>query len=142
MAQAKETKPALPPAPVQPEKKPQIPAEVTGELDEIMRRLKLLEERYTSVRKKSQFSEQSMLKETKEVYEDINLVNSTLKDIKGQVSDLNEKLIKLTEEVDNCVSKSDFNVISKYLEFWQPLNFLTKEEAEKMLSEYKAQKGK
>ena len=115
---------------------------MTNEPDEIMRRLKLLEERYSSVRKKSQFSEQSMLKETKEIYEDISLANAALKEIKGQVSDLNEKLIKLTEEVDSSVSKSEFNAVSKYLEFRQPLNFLTREEAEKILSEYKASKGK
>ena len=106
---------------------------VSGHVEDIMRRLRLLEERYSNLRKKSQFTEQNMLKDAKDMFEEINLLNSTITDLKGEVKDLYEKLQKLSVEVDSCVSKTEFNVISKYMDFWQPLNFLTREEAEKLL---------
>lgn len=114
-----------------------LPAEVAKQIDEIMRRLKLLEERYSGVRKKNQFTEQNMLKETKEIFQELNVLNSTISEIKGELSELGEKLGKLSDEVSSSAKKADLNVLAKYLDFWQPLEFLTKNEAEKMLKEIK-----
>lgn len=114
-----------------------LPQEVTKQLDEIMRRLKLIEERYSGARKKSQFTEQNMLKDTKEIFEDMSLLNNTVSELKGEISELNEKLSKLTEEVKSSAKKDELNVLSKYLDFWQPLEFLSRAEAERMIRDMK-----
>jgi len=119
------------------QEKMSIPPDIIKEMDEIMRRIRLLEERYSGIRKKSQFTEQNMLKDTKDIFEEINLLNSSLSDIKGEVSEINEKIQKLSEEMHESVKKTEFNVLAKYLDFWQPLNFLTREEAKKLINEQK-----
>ena len=119
------------------EEKSAIPLAISKEMDEIMRRLRLLEDRYSGVRKKSQFNEQNMLKDTKDIFEEINAMHVTITELKSEMEELNEKLEKLTDEVKGSVKKPDFNVLAKYIDFWQPLNFLTKEEAEKLLNEKK-----
>ncbi len=120
-----------------PEEKTAIPLAISKEMDEIMRRLRLLEDRYSGVRKKSQFNEQNMLKDTKDIFEEINAMHVTITELKSEMEELSEKLEKLTDEVKGSVKKPDFNVLAKYIDFWQPLNFLTKEEAEKLLNEKK-----
>jgi chromosome segregation ATPase len=127
------------PEPPKPQEKAPSPAlqQITRDIDEILRQLKLLEERYSSVRKKSQFTEQNMLKDTKDVTEEINAIRSTITDVKGDISEISEKLEKLTDEVNSAVKKTDFNVLVKYLDFWQPLEFMTKNEAQKLLEEKK-----
>jgi predicted nucleic acid-binding Zn-ribbon protein len=130
---AKETKPIQ-------EKKVQqhtIPSQVTNQLEEIMRRLRLLEERYSGVRKRIQLTEQNMLKDSKDLFEEFSVLSETVSELKTELSDLNEKLLKLTEEVKESAKKTEVNVLAKYLDFWQPMNFLTKKDAEKLLNEYK-----
>jgi len=113
---------------------PKVPEAVTKQLDEIMRRLRQMEERYSALRKKSDFTEQTMLRDAKELYDQTKVLQETITDITHQVSELNEKLIKLSDEIQSTVSKADFNVLSKYLDYWQPMNFLTRKEAESLLN--------
>jgi len=121
-----------------PQPKPQepiIPTALTLQIDELMRRLRLLEERYSGLRKKTQFTEQNMLKDAKELFSEIKVLHETITELKSELSELNEKLTKLNQEVNQAVKKTDFNVLAKYIEFWQPLNYITKEEAEKLIRE-------
>jgi hypothetical protein len=109
------------------------PTSVAKQIDEIMRRIRLLEERYSGIRKKSQFVEQSMLKDVKDMFEEFKAINETVTELKLQMAELAEKLGKLSEEVDESVTKAELNTVSKYLEFWQPLDFMTRKQAEEML---------
>ena len=102
-------------------------------MEEIVRRLRLLEERCNAIRKKSQFEEQAMLKGSREIFNEINALNKRLSDMRVGISEIADKLEKMREEMDQSVSRSEFNVIVKYLNFWQPLDYLTRKEAEKML---------
>ncbi len=121
---------------------PKVPSEVTKAIDSIMRRLRLLEERYSGLRKKSQFTEQNMLRDTKEISEDISSLNDSLSELKNEVIELSEKMEKLFEEVRSSAGKHELNVLSKYLDFWQPMDFLTRKEAEELIKEIKENKEK
>lgn len=123
--------------PSQPPKGQQIPPQLSTEIDEIMRRLRLLEERYAGLRKKTQLTEQNMLRDAKEIFQELKVLNETITELKGEMSEMNEKLLKLNEEVQGSVKKSEYNVLAKYIDFWQPLNYITKEEAEKLIRENK-----
>lgn len=116
-------------------KQAQVSSPVTKQMDELMRRLRLLEERYSGLRKKTQFTEQNMLKDAKELFAEIKIMHETISELKSDLSELNEKMIKLRQEVKSSVKKTDFNVLAKYIDYWQPLNYITKEEAEKLLNE-------
>src|SRR3989344_7209497 len=100
-----------------PVQQPVIPVAITKEVDEIMRRLRQLEERYSGLRKKSQLIEQNMLKDAKDIFEEINVIHQTVSELKGEMSEISEKLSKLSEEIKGSASKADFNVVSKYLDF-------------------------
>lgn len=107
------------------------------EISELISRLRLLEERYGRLSSKSQFVEQNMLRDAKEISDELSIINETTMELKRDIADLNEKLLKLVEEMKDTVKKNEFNVLAKYLNFWQPLNFLTREEAEKLLKDLK-----
>ena len=117
--------------------KPQenVQPELNPEIREFIGRLRLLEERYERLSSKSQFVEQNMVRDTKEISDELSVINETIMELKRDVTELNEKLTKLMSEMKETVKKSEFNVLSKYINFWQPLNFVTREEAEKMLKE-------
>jgi predicted nucleic acid-binding Zn-ribbon protein len=112
-----------------------VPEGVTNDFHEIMRRLRLIEERYSGLRKKTQFTEQTMLKDVKDLSIDIRDLGEAMSELRNEISELTEKMAKLTEEIKNAVEKSEFNVLVKYMDYWEPMNFLTKKDAEKMISE-------
>ena len=53
--------------------------------------------------------------------------------MKSDFLEIDEKLIKLRQEVKSAVKKTDFDVLAKYIDLWQPMSFLTMEDAQKML---------
>ena len=118
---------------IQNSKEAVIPKSVSSQFDEIMRRLRLLEERYSGLRKKTQFSEQNMLKDTKDIFIELKTLNETISDLKNEMIMLNEKILKLETEIGSSVNKSELNALSKYLEMWQPMDFLTRKQAEELL---------
>ena len=110
-----------------------MPKPVSNQFEEIMRRLRLLEERYSGLRKKTQFTEQNMLKDAKDIFLEIRTLNETISGIKNDVSMLNENIVKLETEIEMSVNKSELQTLSKYVELWQPIEFLTRKQAEELL---------
>lgn len=117
---------------------PTLPDNVSKQIDEVMRRIRLLEERYSGLRKKTQFSEQNMLKDAKDLFDENKALHEAISDITNQVSDLSEKLVKLTDEVKATVSKAQFNVVAKYVDYWQPMDFVTRKQAMELINIHKS----
>ena len=117
---------------------PEVPREVIEQIDSLMRRLRLLEERYSGLRRKSQFTEESMLEDTKTISGDMQVLNETIDELKSEVFDINEKLTKLSDEIKATADKTELNVLAKYLDYWQPLDYITRKEAEDMIKERKS----
>jgi hypothetical protein len=126
-------KPPLPKAPRDKKPQPTVKPAPSKEVSELMGRLRLLEERYSGLRKKSQFTEQNMIKDLKELFDEIRVMQDTMMELKSELSELNEKMGKLTREVKSSVRKEELNVLVKYLDFWEPMNFLTYEQAQDLL---------
>ena len=76
-----------------------------------------------------------MLKESREIFQEVSLLNNRLSDMRMGISEIADKLEKLRNEMDQMVTRADFNVIAKYLSFWQPMDYLTRKEAEKLIDE-------
>jgi len=98
-------------------------------------RLRVLEERYVNVRKKTQMTDQNLLDFEKDIREELRALNQELLDIKRTVSDINENLIEMSAELKKSVKQSELKVVEKYVDMWQPMNFVTKEEFNKYLEE-------
>ncbi|MBN2422394.1 hypothetical protein JXB41_04140 [Candidatus Woesearchaeota archaeon] len=104
-------------------------------INEIMRRLRILEERYSNLRKKNQLTDQNMLEDTKKLSDTIKVIQSTINELKKEVLEVNSKIKMLSEEVSQSVEKRDFKLLSKYLDFWQPLDFIRKGEAKLIIED-------
>jgi hypothetical protein len=138
------SKPMPPPPPPPgpgaiPKKKPAASPEMFEKLsstaNSLAANLRILEERYSLMRSKSQLSEQSMIELEKSVTKDIKSLSDELTDLKHEVNDLMDKLRLISEELRNLVEKDDFRVLEKYVDMWQPMNFVTRNELMKLLEQ-------
>jgi len=126
-------------------RKPGVDAEVFGRISKnvnsLAANLRILEERYSNLRNRLQTSEQSIISLDKDVRTDIKLLSDEVIELKRDINDIKDKLRLISGEVKNLANKNDFKVVERYVDMWQPMNFVTRNELKKILEE-KAQKSK
>ena len=103
--------------------------------------LRIMEERYANLRNKSQVSEQNMIGFEKELRSDVKFLSEDLVDLKRELNDIRDKLRLISAEMKNLVSKNDFNIMERYVDLWQPMNFVTRSELNKWIAEKDRQAG-
>jgi len=123
------------PAPQKPVKIDASEQKTGGDINDIMRRLRILEERYSNLRKKNQLTDQNMIDDAKRMNDEIRVMQHTISELKKDVQEVNSKIKLLTEEMGQSVTKSEMNLLAKYLEFWEPMEFIRKEEAQKIIQD-------
>ncbi len=107
------------------------------QINVLIRTIRILEERYSNLRKKTQITDQNMLDDVKKINTRIKIIDSEFSEIKKEISNINEKISFLFEQVKNVVKKEDVQVLDRYLNIWDPLRFITFEEARKLIEENK-----
>ncbi|MBI4738890.1 hypothetical protein HY772_04985 [Candidatus Woesearchaeota archaeon] len=138
---------ALPPAPAKPaggmfaakpKTGPNLEAalsDMAGEVNNIGRRLRVLEERYTNLRKKTQVTDQNMLAANKRMMTEIHATLASLDELKNNLTEMHEKFTIMIREIKECAKRQDVAVLQKYISFWEPMNFVTRESVSKMVQE-------
>lgn len=108
-----------------------INLKLTESVSNLEARLKILEDRYANLRKKTQLTDQNMIDSEKELWDELRSTNDDLIELKKKVNELLHKISQMNEELEGAAKKYDLKVIEKYLDLWQPMNFLTREEFER-----------
>jgi hypothetical protein len=117
------------------EASPNVVSDVAAQVNNVSRSLKTLEDKYGILRNKAQVTEQNMISNDKKLISDVKLVNSEIMDLKTDINDIKEKLNILVKELKLTSTKEEVKVIQKYLSYWEPLNFVTRQELDKILGE-------
>jgi len=128
-----------PAAPPPPAKKQPVDLEMFGRVSKnvnsIAANLRIIEERFSTLRNKSQTVEQGMINLEKDIRSDIKSLSEDLMDLKRELNDINDKLRIMSAEIKNLVNKNEFKVMEHYLDMWQPMNFVTRNELSKILEQ-------
>ncbi len=110
-------------------------ADLSNQLNNLSRRLRVLEERYNNLKKDAQLTEQSLLKSSKDVNRDIQTIHSSLADERSEFLDLKDKVKLIVKELKACAKSEDVQVLQKYIDMWEPINFVTRNELDKLIQE-------
>ena len=119
------------------ETSPNIVSDIAGQTSNLSRAVKGIEDRLTTMRKKLDVTEQNMLSTDKKIISEAKLMSSEILDMKSEIADLKEKLMLLVKELKLSATKEEVGIVQKYLSYWEPLNFVTRQELDKILSEKK-----
>ncbi|MBN2459315.1 hypothetical protein JXB28_03435 [Candidatus Woesearchaeota archaeon] len=128
-----------PPPPEEHLRKQDVDIEMVGRIaksvNSLAANLRILEERYSNLRGRLQASEQGIIAMDKDIRADVKLLSDDTVEVKRDINDIKDKLRLISSEIKNLVSKNDFKVVERYLDIWQPMNFVTRAELKKMLEE-------
>jgi hypothetical protein len=135
---------SAPPPPPASKKQP-VDAEMLNRIEKnvngVAANLRIIEERYSTLRNKSQSSEQSIISLEKDVRNDIKALSSDLVELKREMNDIKDKLRLISNELKNLVNKDEFKVMERYVDMWQPMNFVTRNELNKIIDANDKGKG-
>lgn len=106
---------------------------VGSQLNNVATRLKILEERYSTLRKKTQTVEHNIISVEKNHYDDLRILNDNMAEIRHKMRDIIEKVSLLSDEVHNFASRNDLQVLEKYVNYWEPVDFVTRKEVNNFL---------
>ncbi len=100
---------------------------------ETMRGLRTLEERYSTTVRRIQVLEQNMLGSNKKISVEVKALNSEIAEIKKEMDQINGKIELIAKELQTLAKKDEVDVLKKYLNLWEPVNFVTQNEVEKIV---------
>lgn len=110
-------------------------SDLSNQINNISRRLRILEERYTNLKKDAQLTEQSLIKTTKEINRELKTNNSEMVDFRSEFLDLKDKVRLIVKELKACAKTEDVQTLQKYIDLWEPINFVTRNELNKNIKE-------
>ena len=110
---------------------------LNNKIIDLSTRIKLLEERYSNFRREEQLAEQNLIALERRVSKEFKDLDERLLDIKRAINNLKDDLAMMSSEIKRAVRHHEFKALEKYIMFWAPVDFLTRDEARKMLDEKK-----
>lgn len=105
----------------------------TGQMAELLRILRTVEGRISSLHKRLDVLDSNILTQQKRMGKDFLLAESDLIEMKKELSSFSYKISLLGKELSLSAPKKDIDALMKYIELWQPQEFLRRNEAEQLM---------
>ena len=121
-------------------KKPVINQGPSPEILEAVRRSRVIEERTHAIERRVNLIEKSQIERWREFSGEIRSLNQDISDLKKSIFTLNEKIQLIVSEMQHFSTKEDLQVIKKYLDYWEPLKFITQSQAERLFRDLMEEK--
>ena len=108
---------------------------VMKEMTGVSARLRVLESRHTELNRKIELIESNTLSDRKRFVKEMKLVDSDIVELRKEIEGLKENILRIISELKLAASKEDIDTLKKYLDLWQPVKFVTREEVEEIIEE-------
>ena len=109
--------------------------DLSNQINNLSRRLRILEERYTNLRKNTQLTDQNILKISKDFQREISAATSDATDLRRDFLDLKDKVRLIVKELVECAKTEEVKVLERYINMWDPVKFITKNDVERIVED-------
>ena len=123
---------------------PQQPFDASGLADEVSslsRRLRLLEEGFTNMRRFFQVTEENVIAKNKHFSAEIKTLTSDVMEVRKEIQEIKDKLLLVIKELQTMARKEEVKVLEKYINLWNPIKFVSQNEIEQIIGEVLEKKG-
>jgi len=109
--------------------------DVAEQTTNLGRRLRTLEERYTNMQSKTQLTEQNLMSRNKHLTSEIKTITSDINEMKKEMNEIKERILSIINELKATAKKEEIKILEKYINLWEPLNFVTRTELKEVIRE-------
>ena len=114
----------------------------TQVVNELANRLRILEGKQSLLSEKLLVMNQNVLEEYKKLLDKIKSLESTMQDDKVDVGKVKNIVKHLSEEASKFAQQNDVKVLEKYIKLWDPMNFVTEKDVQRIVQESLPKKRK
>ncbi len=97
-------------------------------LNDLNARIRVLENKYSLFGERLLIVNQNMIEEYKKLLRNLKTVEDDLKEIKKDLFNVKEIVSGLTKEMGFFARKDNLQVLEKYINLWNPMNFVTEKD--------------
>jgi len=115
---------------------------ITNDINSLSRRLKLLEEGFTNLRRFLQVTEENIISRNKHNSAEFKTVNSDIMELRKELQETRDKLSLVIRELQTVARKDEVKVLEKYINLWNPIKFVSQNEIEGIISDVLERRGK
>lgn len=108
---------------------------ITTDINTVSRRLRLLEEGFTNLRRFFQVTEENMVAKNKHFSAEVKTLTSDINEIRKEIQELKDKLLLVIRELQTVARKEEVKVLEKYINLWNPIKFVTQNEVEQIIND-------
>ena len=97
-------------------------------MNELNTRVRILEGKYNLTRERMLLINQNMIDHYKDLNSEIKIIKDDIREIKETLEIIKDTSRSLVKEMAFFARKEQLKVLEKYINMWNPLNFITQEE--------------
>jgi hypothetical protein len=109
------------------------PSAQQNTVSEASRRLRMLEERYSNLERRFQVTEQNMLASDRRMNVELKTLATEMQELRATLAELKDRLRSMVNEIRQTARQEDLDVMKKYLSYWEPVNFVTQQQVERIV---------
>ncbi len=113
--------------------------DITYVLSDLNNRIRTTENRQTLFAERLLVVNKNMIEEYKKMMTETRLINDDLREMKREIETIKVVLQNIARDIGSFAKKEDVKVVEKYVELWNPMNFVTEKQLETAL---KTKRGK
>jgi len=109
--------------------------EMKEELKKVFSSLRTLEDKIYNLDKKASILEENLLLIKNKLNSETKVLHSNVIDSDKEINLLKKSIMEIVSDMKNFARVEEVSTLRKYLEMWQPLNFITRNELNEILDE-------
>lgn len=111
-------------------------------LNELNTRLRILEGKYNLMRERLFIINENMIDHYKTLSIEMRSLKTDMKEIKESLFSLKEATREVVKELDFFARKEQLKILEKYINMWNPFDFVTEEDVLKLIEKKKVKNAK
>ena len=100
-----------------------------------LRMLKVVEERISNLDKKTELIENNIIAINKRQGVENKTIHIKLLELEKDVTLIKRRITEMAADLKNFARREDLDTIKKYLNVWEPLHFVTRDEIDEIIDE-------
>lgn len=108
---------------------------MTTDINTLSRRLRLLEEGFTNLRRFFQVTEENTIARNKHYSAEIKTITSDITEVRKEIQELRDKMLLVIKELQSAARKEEVKVLERYINLWNPVKFVSQNEVEQIINE-------
>lgn len=96
-------------------------------------RVRLVEDQLNNIRGHLELIDSSMVDKHKTIVKELRSLEDNGRELRAEMAKLNDLVERTIKRLESLSSKEEVKVLERYIEMWQPMNYITRDELKSLV---------